>query len=138
MAPLLISAFLYNFLTDACVTFVLETVVRHPSPAEAQMWLDWKGAHVCITLLLRYRCGPYPLFRRNPVKRASRQGSFVKSRWQTSHVSRTLAKFLRMYVQGSKMNVSSASQERCPLTAVWYPTWLRHAGLWVMAKVSSM
>ncbi|KAK0441692.1 hypothetical protein EV421DRAFT_1812234, partial [Armillaria borealis] len=44
MAPLLISAFLYNFLTEARVTFVLETIARHPSPAEAQMWLDWKGA----------------------------------------------------------------------------------------------
>ncbi|KAK0243887.1 hypothetical protein EDD85DRAFT_805926 [Armillaria nabsnona] len=52
MAPLLISTFLYNFLTDACVTFVLETIARQPSPAEAQMWLDWKGAHKpCETCL---------------------------------------------------------------------------------------
>ncbi|PBK97306.1 hypothetical protein ARMGADRAFT_633165 [Armillaria gallica] len=30
----------------------LPTVARHPSPAEAQMWLDWKGAHKpCETCL---------------------------------------------------------------------------------------
>ncbi|KAK0221522.1 hypothetical protein IW262DRAFT_1459775 [Armillaria fumosa] len=52
MTSLLISEFLYDFLTDDCVTFVLQTIARHPSPAEAQMWLDWKSAHTsCETCI---------------------------------------------------------------------------------------